>query len=191
MGMDVMGKNPTDEKGGYFRNNVWWWSPLWDYCSTISPEICKKVKYAYSNDGDGLDALDSEELSKRLYKSLKDGTADKYVKERNDHINSLPKRKCLHCMATGMRLWYKNKETGKTRNPYDYDFMADVFGDGQKLPKYTKLPIEENETEISQTCNGCSGKGETEPRSANYSIDVENIRAFARFLKTCGGFSIC
>ena len=36
MGMDVFGKNPTDEKGAYFRNNVWFWHPLWDYCLHLS-----------------------------------------------------------------------------------------------------------------------------------------------------------
>jgi hypothetical protein len=191
MGMDVFGQNPTSTKGEYFRNNIWWWHPLWDFCSAVAPEICDKVEHAHSNDGDGLDELDSVELSKRLFTALKDGTAKQYIKERNDYIKSLPKRKCSHCMATGMRLWYKNTKTGETRNPYEYDIMADILGDGQKLPKYKKSPIKKDETEISDTCNGCGGKGETEPNEADYSIDEKNIREFANFLKACGGFQIC
>ena len=54
MGMDVYGKNPTSENGKYFRNNVWWWRPLAEYCKQIAPEITSKIKYLQSNDGDGL-----------------------------------------------------------------------------------------------------------------------------------------
>lgn len=190
MGMDVIGTNPSSTKGAYFRNNVWWWHPLWDYCSSIAPEICDKVENAHSNDGDGLDELDSVELGKRLLASLKDGTAKRYIKERNDYIKSLPNHKCPHCMATGMRLWYKDNE-GKHRQVYEWDIMADIMGDGQTLPEYKKLPIKKNETEVTLTCNGCNGKGETPPREANYDLDEKNIRNFANFLKDCGGFQIC
>ena len=39
MGMDVYGKKPKGEKGDYFRNNVWWWRPLWQYCASSAPEL--------------------------------------------------------------------------------------------------------------------------------------------------------
>jgi hypothetical protein len=38
MGMDVYG-----ESGNYFRNNVWWWRPLANYCQAIAPHICLTV----------------------------------------------------------------------------------------------------------------------------------------------------
>ena len=25
--------------GIYFRNNVWWWRPLWNYCYNIAPDL--------------------------------------------------------------------------------------------------------------------------------------------------------
>ena len=56
MGMDVYGKNQESEKGSYFRNNVWWWRPLWNYCEELHGDITRKVDSGYSNDGDGLDA---------------------------------------------------------------------------------------------------------------------------------------
>ena len=54
MGMDVYGREPENEKGEYFRNNVWWWHPLWMYVEETFPEIAKLVPNAHSNDGDGL-----------------------------------------------------------------------------------------------------------------------------------------
>ena len=35
MGMDVYGIAPEKEWGEYFRSNVWWWRPLWDYTAEI------------------------------------------------------------------------------------------------------------------------------------------------------------
>ena len=31
MGFDLDGVNPISEKGEYFRANVWYWRPLWDF----------------------------------------------------------------------------------------------------------------------------------------------------------------
>ena len=45
MGMDMYGRKPTGERGEYFRNNVWWWHPLADYCIMIAPDICAPCKY--------------------------------------------------------------------------------------------------------------------------------------------------
>ncbi len=42
----------------------------------------------------------------------------------------------------------------------------------------------------NKTCNGCNGKGSSRPWAAAYSLDVEDIRAFADFLVDCGGFNI-
>ena len=39
MGMDVYGENPKNEKGEYFRNNVWWWRPLGDFVCSNYEEI--------------------------------------------------------------------------------------------------------------------------------------------------------
>ena len=35
MGMDVYGRDPSSEEGDYFRANVWFWRPLWEWtCAT-------------------------------------------------------------------------------------------------------------------------------------------------------------
>ena len=56
MGMDVIGKKPKAEVGQYFRNNVWWWHPLWEYVCEVPPALANRVRYGHSNDGDGLRA---------------------------------------------------------------------------------------------------------------------------------------
>ena len=42
MGMDVYGERPRTNKGEYFRNNVWWWRPLWNYVSVECSDIITK-----------------------------------------------------------------------------------------------------------------------------------------------------
>lgn len=112
MGMDVIGKNPTgyidgdesDAKSGhYFRANVWWWHPLWNYIEESFPHIACKVEYAHSNDGDGLGARDSKRLAKCLRVALANGHTDDYIEKRNAEISALPDEICEPCKGTGVR----------------------------------------------------------------------------------------
>jgi hypothetical protein len=79
MGMDVYGIKPHSQKGEYFRNNIWWWHPLWDYCSFVAPELCSKVTEAHNNSGDGLNGVDARKLSFIINKSIEAGVAQEYV----------------------------------------------------------------------------------------------------------------
>ena len=68
MGMDVFAKKPKDdtEQSRYFRNNVWWWRPLADYCQRVAPDVCSHCEHWQSNDGDGLNDSQSLELADAL-----------------------------------------------------------------------------------------------------------------------------
>ncbi len=71
MGMDVFGREPKNETGKYFRNNVWYWRPLAELCQGLAPEICKACRYWQSNDGDGLDEAGAEALAASLAVELR------------------------------------------------------------------------------------------------------------------------
>lgn len=83
MGMDVFGKKPKNKSGEYFRNNIWYWHPLWDFCSFVAPNITEKAPDAHSNSGDGLNGIDSIKLALQLKESLKNGIADSYIEKFN------------------------------------------------------------------------------------------------------------
>ena len=36
---EALGKFESDNPGYYFRNNVWWWRPLWDYVTTVCDSV--------------------------------------------------------------------------------------------------------------------------------------------------------
>jgi len=147
MGMDVCGKNPDTEEGEYFRNNVWHWHPLWEYCRHVAPALTEKVIYGHSNDGDGLDAEDSKRLATCLEQRIENGEAAAYVTERDKTFAALPDEFCWLCGGTGMKAG-------------------------------------------SPKCSRCNGTGRAQPWEIEYSLDVENIENFARFLAHCGGFEI-
>ena len=105
MGMDVYGRNPKNETGEYFRRNVWGWHPLWEYCQDAHPEIANKVEHGHSNSGDGLGSRDSVKLAKLMKEDIRSGFAEKYIKDRQEHLDALPLEDCTYCNTTGKRTW--------------------------------------------------------------------------------------
>ena len=72
-------------KGVYFRNNCWWWRPLWDFCYSEYPSLITQETYfsGHHNDGAGLNDEDAKLLGAFLLKAIEDGNADDY-KDRHE-----------------------------------------------------------------------------------------------------------
>jgi hypothetical protein len=172
MGMDVYGTNPTSEKGNYFRNNIWWWRPLWKYCEDTHPGIASKVQYAYSNDGDGLDEHDSRLLAKCLIDEVKSGAVATYSENYYKGLSELELEVCEWCEGTGIRK--------------DLVGITEGFVD-KVLDEKTAVKVGR---EIGW-CNGCGGIGQKANWAMEYPFSVENVQEFGEFLADCGGFQIC
>ncbi len=99
MGMDVNGLNPVSEKGSYFRNNCWWWRPLWRYCCVVGKDLIDEeteIGGGY-NDGCGLDANGAAKLGVLLQAKIADGHTKTWEKEYNLFLESLPDEDCGVC----------------------------------------------------------------------------------------------
>lgn len=167
MGMDVYGKS-----GNYFRNNVWWWHPLWDYCLAVAPHIAGKVESGHYNDGDGLDGDDARALSEVLRNAVATGATAEYKRKYDEHLASLPREKCDLCDGTGIR--------------------TDKVGRSMGMPE--KALDEATAIAVGRThgwCNACNGEGQKDAWATNYPFSVENVGEFADFLSECDGFQIC
>lgn len=170
MGMDVFGKKPKNEIGEGFRNNVWWWRPLANYCIKLAPELTSKCKYWHSNDGTGLNSRDSIKLAKILQQEIDNGNCQKYEDAYEHDLASEPDKVCDLCEGTGIRSDMVGIQNGMTTK------VIDEPGH----PRHGQIGW----------CNGCAGKGYTRPWSNSYPFSVENVQEFVEFLKNCGGFKI-
>jgi len=171
MGMDVIGANPKNETGEYFRNNVWWWHPLWAYCLNLHGDIAGKVVNGDLNEGDGLGAEDAELLGKRLMEDISSGVTAEYANEYRAHLAGLPMEDCEYCQATGIRSDDRGIEMGFPTKELEPD-VAVLLG------------------RTHGWCNACQGEGRVHNFATNYPFDVENVQKFADFLVNSGGFAI-
>ena len=94
MGFDIYGLDPQTEKGHYFRNNVWYWRPLWSlichHCEDILTE--EEMEYGNWNDGRAIQAKTAIKIYKRLINKIdiiKD-EINEYEKERKKDNGSHP-----------------------------------------------------------------------------------------------------
>jgi hypothetical protein len=128
MGMDVFGQSPVSEQGYHFRNTVWEWHPLWQYCEQIAPDLIPTDNLGHSNDGWGLDEQDALALADCLSKALASGETQRYEEDRRTYLEALPHETCGICEGTGRRSEPPNRGpgllhcngcngTGKVANP--------------------------------------------------------------------------
>ena len=74
--------------GTYFRNNVWWWRPLWNFVTGICDDILteKDIEQGNYNDGHKISKTKAKKIAVRLRKMLRDGhvelTEAKYKQEQ-------------------------------------------------------------------------------------------------------------
>jgi len=132
MGMDVYGLNPTTEappqpdenmpeawkekawqdyfdgqalNGQYFRNNIWYWRPLWDYVCNLCPEVLSEedCSYGHENSGHKIDAETCKYISNALKIELDNGGVESYKILYDRAIEAMPLVECPTCNGTGQR----------------------------------------------------------------------------------------
>ena len=101
MGMDVYGSKPKNVKGEYFRNNVWYWHPLWDYCCEVAPDITSRTQDGHSNSGDGLNGYYSIKLAKALQSEVDSSRTQFYMKAFETFKENAPLEDC-YCVKAEM-----------------------------------------------------------------------------------------
>ena len=112
--MDVCGIKPVSETGSYFRNNVWWWRPLWQYCCVVGKDLIDEDTSAGCcyNEGNGLNANDAAKLGVTLQAKIADGHTELWKNERELHLESLPDENC--CVCNNNNRGYKKKKECKS-----------------------------------------------------------------------------
>ena len=146
MGFDVSGLQPKSEKGDYFRNNVWWWRPLWFFVSQACEKILTEedIEHGEYNDGWEISEGKATLIAEELAKLISQGEVKKYEEEYMANIKKLPKTQiCEYCEGTGKR----NDEHVKGK-------CNVCEGDGKTDPWQCNYPFaEQNVVEFMNFCN--------------------------------------
>ena len=86
-----MDRYHNDNPGVYFRNNVWWWRPLWSFvcmhCNDFMTD--EQMQSGSYNDGKLIDQETAAKIGTQLEILLEDGTVDKWeehIKEKNEEL---------------------------------------------------------------------------------------------------------
>ena len=72
-----------DNPGIYFRNNVWWWRPLWDYVYEVCPDILgHNARYhgGHNNSGTEFTNDEAKEIAAKLLQEIDEGNTEAYQK---------------------------------------------------------------------------------------------------------------
>ena len=154
-------KYQDETPGSYFRANVWYWRPLWQYVTVTCDDILteKDMESGAYNDGHRISKTKANRIASRLKKLDKDGSIMKYELGYKEYLTSLPKEECDICNGTGKRI--------------------DDIG------------ISARNANPDYTCNGCDGKGKKDNFGSHYPFESDVVMRFAEFCEQSGGFEIC
>lgn len=124
--MDINGLEPKNTKGMCFRNNIWYWFPLWDY---IWNELDVLTQEEYEggrfNDGFIISKEKAKAIAKKLNQLIATGEIENYIEQRRKLIDRLPDEVCEYCQGTGKR---------EPNDPSDPGTCAVCGGTGKTRP---------------------------------------------------------
>tara|TARA_Y100000310_G_C20467098_1_gene708181 strand:- start:212 stop:772 length:561 start_codon:yes stop_codon:yes gene_type:complete len=135
---EAMQQHQDENPGVYFRNNVWWWRPLWDYVCEICEGVMSKedMEAGGSNSGYEIDENTIECMLIKLRIEIALGNHKRYEKEYKKWQKNLPLEECSFCKGTGQR----NDEFAKGKcNACD--------GKGEKKPWSCSYPFSSENVE--------------------------------------------
>jgi len=149
MGFDLYGENPENELGEYFRNNVWWWRPLWSFVTDMCIDILdeRDIEGGGYNNGHLITKEKAREIGSRLNKLILDGTVVYAQKKYVDILEKLPDEKCDLCDGTGQR-----------NDAIVQGQCNGCEGKGTRRPWQTNYPFNtENVKEFAEFCLASNG----------------------------------
>ena len=161
---EQMNKFEEENKGYYFRNNVWWWRPLADYIIEFTGCVEEEnVDYWHENGGFRVKDTDAVEIAKQLKHLIATGHTKHYAEMYMEDYKKAQKHNEVLDMVLSAFCYVIRKKHGDIV-PRDY-------------PKEDKDKWDAiyNKTD----------------RSGMYPFSVENVQEFAEFAEHSGGFKIC
>jgi hypothetical protein len=162
---EQMNKFEEENKGYYFRNNVWHWRPLADYIIEFTGCVEEDdIDRWHENGGFKVRDTDAKEIAKQLKYLIDTGHTKTYAEK---HMEKLKKAR-------------EHNEKIDAESEKFHEEMVKKHGAGIVPRDYPKEDYEK--------WNAIYNKKDW---SGEYPFYVENVQEFAEFAEHSGGFKIC
>mgnify|MGYP003148120808 CR=1 FL=1 len=91
--------------GAYFRNNVWWWRPLWNFICMVCDDILtnKDMELGNENSGHIISKTKAKRIAGRISRMDKNMEIKEYETNHKKFLESLDDEDCNICDGTGKR----------------------------------------------------------------------------------------
>ena len=141
--------------GAYFRNNVWYWRPLWNFVCEVCDDILtqKDMEEGMTNSGHVISKTKAKKIASRLRKMDKDLEDHQIGHER--HMSNLKDVECDICYGTGRR----NDDIGVSARNADPNYTCNgCNGKGTRRPFAASYPFDaDNVREFGKFCSDSGG----------------------------------
>ncbi len=156
-----------DNPGNYFRNNVWWWRPLWQFvCESCNDFLTEKdMGKGDSNSGYKISKTKSVKIAKRLFEEISDGYVDEVERE--------------HTLRAA-KAQSDNEQLQEQMDAIHKEVNKNRVGDSIVPANYPK-PYYKKWKKLQDAHNW----------DGDYPFDKQNVENFAKFCLESGGFEIC
>ena len=160
-------KFEEENPGHYFRNNVWWWSPLANYVlQLMGNEFTEDEKASWHhNDGFEVSEEQAHKIADRLRQELKTN--------RVKTVEEFYKIKMKKAEEENKIVGQKHEELRK--------IVAEKTGKDNLVPRDYPEPFNSQWNDIQKQFN----------YDSSYPFSEENVINFMRFCRESGGFQIC
>ena len=156
--------------GEYFRANVWFWRPIWNFVCEVCPDILTEEDYekGHYNDNHLIEEDRARDIAKRLRQKM-DLARDRQKKYEADAPNKEKFNQMLEDTATFLYEKISKPKTPLITCPGDMKIHdPENYKRWEKLTHYDNLKFDE----------------------MSYPIDADSIEEFANFAEHSGGFRI-
>ena len=153
--------------GHYFRNNVWYWRPLWSFIVTVCDDILNEEDCEKGSNNDGHEISEEKALAiaDRIDDINESGAIDLFA----ENVEEIRKEGEKHNKKLEVK-----KETLRKR--------VHTYMDSDKIvPAHYPEPYKAMWKKLQ----------DQEDWDAHYPFDADNVREFGKFCKESGGFEIC
>lgn len=157
----VRQEHEDSNPGIYFRNNIWWWRPLWNYVCEVCEEVMSDddIEAGQSNSGDIINAETVDHMITKLNSEIMLRRHVDYEIAYNIRIGELPLMDCDYCDGTGTRHW--------DDGPQDCNVCNTEYTRKEGIPV-----------------------GKEKSWESRYPFSAENVEEFVKFLEHSGGIQI-